>query len=455
MSIISHAAFSSTMASTSVSETVRDVRASSACSMIHAADGEGEEKGPARRKWRRRRKNDGSKSIARNTNVGTRDSDVVDDDELRDDKEQQSSQCPIYSMKFPRYRISLTNDSSKNLESEQRRLRRLKRGFITKLSAQSIASSNGGRGNVRDSLNNARNGEKNHPLGLLNTILRGWNPSDGILNPSSKNDWRARKAVESFYHEETMQGRFRWITSSFSDSGSSTTATTGSTNTAPDEDIYAAASFWRMASDITARLASENDDDDYDDDYNQWYLALPETTSTVAQNLCDTLNWYAEYTSQHYKNDSGETFPFLLLLHAEMNTRVNNGNIPIVRFTLHCQDHLQQRQKKRQVQLVILQQKHQRKLLLPTSTDTERRTKAWVKRVLVQLGICPFTRSDVKSGQGLRDLGVPVANIMYRHSSAMGSFGSGRSSDDLYLLMAGTNTNVILVANYISFFSLA
>ena len=383
---------------------------------------------------------DRSKSIARKISDG-RVTDDVDGSRfsLRDDKGQQqsSSQCPIYSMKFPRYRISLTNESSKNLESEQRRIRRLTRGFITKLLAQSSAI----RGNVRESVNNTRHGENDHPLGLLKTIFRVWNPSDEILNPSSKNTLRARKIVESFYHEETMQGRFRWITSSFSDSGSSsTTATIGSTkNNSPDEDIYAAASFWRMASDITARLASENDDDD--DDYNQrmWYLALPETTSTVAQNLCDTLNWYADYTSQHYKNDAGEALPFLLILHAEMDTRVNNGKIPIVRFTLHCQDPSQQWQKKRQEQLISLHQQKQRKLLLPTSADTERRTKAWVKRVLVELGICPFTKSVVKSGQGLRDLGVPVANIMYRHSSAMGSFGSARSSDGLYLLMAGTN----------------
>jgi len=69
---------------------------------------------------------------------------------------------------------------------------------------------------------------------------------------------------------------------------------------------------------------------------------------------------------------------------------------------------------------------------LPTSDDTERRTKAWVKRVLVGLGICPFTKSDVKSGQGLGDMGVPVANIMYSYSEALADGGE----NDVYLLMA-------------------
>lgn len=72
--------------------------------------------------------------------------------------------------------------------------------------------------------------------------------------------------------------------------------------------------------------------------------------------------------------------------------------------------------------------------MLPTADDTERRTKAWVKRVLINLGICPFTKSESKSGQGLKDLGVPVANIMYRHSTAL-AFGGGGSSD-VYSLMA-------------------
>jgi hypothetical protein len=45
-------------------------------------------------------------------------------------------------------------------------------------------------------------------------------------------------------------------------------------------------------------------------------------------------------------------------------------------------------------------------------------TQSWVKRVLVQLGICPFTKSVTKSGQGLGDVGVPVGRIAYHCSHA-------------------------------------
>lgn len=57
-------------------------------------------------------------------------------------------------------------------------------------------------------------------------------------------------------------------------------------------------------------------------------------------------------------------------------------------------------------------------------------TQSWVKRVLVQLGICPFTKSVTKSGQGLADVGVPVGRIAYHCSHA--------KSDEIPLLMADT-----------------
>ena len=45
-------------------------------------------------------------------------------------------------------------------------------------------------------------------------------------------------------------------------------------------------------------------------------------------------------------------------------------------------------------------------------------TRSWVRRILVDEGICPFTKSDRKSGQGLSDVGVPVGGILYSTSFA-------------------------------------
>ena len=44
------------------------------------------------------------------------------------------------------------------------------------------------------------------------------------------------------------------------------------------------------------------------------------------------------------------------------------------------------------------------------------RTKAWVRRILVDMGICPFTKSATRSGHGVA--GVPVAKIAYHTSTS-------------------------------------
>ena len=60
------------------------------------------------------------------------------------------------------------------------------------------------------------------------------------------------------------------------------------------------------------------------------------------------------------------------------------------------------------------------------NTDSEDvlndRTRAWVKRILVEQGICPFTKSATKSGHGLSDVGVPVGRIAYHASFAEDAF---------------------------------
>jgi Protein of unknown function (DUF1415) len=53
-----------------------------------------------------------------------------------------------------------------------------------------------------------------------------------------------------------------------------------------------------------------------------------------------------------------------------------------------------------------------------------------VSRVLVRMGICPFTKHPQKSGQGLAQLGIPVAAICYETSQA--------STNDLCLVLADT-----------------
>ena len=64
-----------------------------------------------------------------------------------------------------------------------------------------------------------------------------------------------------------------------------------------------------------------------------------------------------------------------------------------------------------------------------------KRTQAWVKRILVDLSVCPFTKSVTKSGQGLGDLGVPVGRITYDTCNAL--------PNQMYNLMADTWESIL------------
>jgi hypothetical protein len=79
-----------------------------------------------------------------------------------------------------------------------------------------------------------------------------------------------------------------------------------------------------------------------------------------------------------------------------------------------------------------------------------RRTQAWVQRILVEQGICPFTKSVRTSGQGLKDLGVSAARIDYRTStSCMGTSLLADSVESMRdMLMAGPSdvSSVLLAA---------
>ena len=54
----------------------------------------------------------------------------------------------------------------------------------------------------------------------------------------------------------------------------------------------------------------------------------------------------------------------------------------------------------------------------PSAEIVEERIKHWVRRILVEMSICPFTKATNRSGQGLGDLGIPTGRIAYHYSTA-------------------------------------
>ena len=292
----------------------------------------------------------------------------------------------IYFKKFARYTISfttvdgITKDEAKK-ELEQRIQRRRERGVIVKLKPETGASDKG----VFDGLFQKSN----------------WLPG----NIRSKSPAKSRSQLKKAYSSK----HFRWM---------ATDSHKPDININPslvDQDFVAAAGFWRMAVDIISQQTEQT---------KHHYLALPETSLTVAQHLCDIINWYADYLEADSKTERKD-------LNREQTTvilraRLDNAHtsiIPVVEFTAIYSSNGARSQSPIGQTTV-------------TAVDTERRTKSWVQRVLVQLGVCPFTKSNVKSGQGLGDVGVPVANIMYRHSEA--SVKDHGASGEIYTLMADT-----------------
>ena len=59
------------------------------------------------------------------------------------------------------------------------------------------------------------------------------------------------------------------------------------------------------------------------------------------------------------------------------------------------------------------------------------RTRAWVQRLLVDLGICPFTKNSEWSGQGLKKEGVPVGLIAYHAFVVKDEDGKSKSTSSL------------------------
>ena len=387
-----------------------------------------------KRRWIRRRKREDESNIVDSENAPNdkrsndrealvASTDNADNAEIEHSKEynendqpKESSACPLssYSMTFPRYRIDKTtvlSSSSPSLkdESEKRRIRRMKLGIITKLVRPNSSSNNNEQpafaGRIVKNDNNSPFSILSHKFGELSNFL-------------TKNSEKSRKSVESLYQEEIQKGNFRWVSSS--ETNSIDYAGGVSSKNTIDADFRAAAEFWKMSSNIITHLVVDEQPP------RIWYLALPETTSSVAQSLCDILNWHSNYSLQQIAKDGKRTTAYnTISIRSDLDVRYVGNKVPVVKFTVTFDSNDIRQQ---------LEDRQEQRWLLPKADDTERRTKAWVKRLLVQLGICPFTRSENKSGQGLKDLGVPVAKIMYRHSSALG--GGGGGSSDVYLLMA-------------------
>jgi len=136
-------------------------------------------------------------------------------------------------------------------------------------------------------------------------------------------------------------------------------------------------------------------------------LGLPDASVPVVQNFCEIVEWmtrtmtYSDSETENNTNSAGDGF----VLDAEF-IKEENLDIPAVRLERMSRPPGPPSNGQNEIDDG------------PAAAETiiNERTRVWVKRILVEQGICPFTRSDRMSGQGLVDLGVPVGSIAYHAS---------------------------------------
>lgn len=148
--------------------------------------------------------------------------------------------------------------------------------------------------------------------------------------------------------------------------------------------VKVAALFWRSVADLSSGVSSHSD--------QKYVLSLPGVPIFICNQLLEIFEWSKD------KIDSSDT----CLVSASLDTSISQS-IPVIIFERFSTA--------------------QAEVTLEANNDVDEdtislRTKAWVNRILVDLGICPFTKSDTMSGQGLKDFGIPVAKIAYHVSSA-------------------------------------
>ncbi len=277
----------------------------------------------------------------------------------------KTSGCP-FSMPFPRYRIDLSSASSVNKRSKS-------------------SKNKSGEGGIGVNIG-----------GLFSGVRQEMDKS----------------AVVRRYADDKRNGRLLFVDCSVSpdsvalakgvDSGA---GKTGAGGVAEDklrsgmEGLQAAAYFWRAVANVAAEEPSLEGDGTQQ---RRIVLAFTGASALQCQRLADIASWFEESILNgsieglfgrpivQVEVDDDSPFPTVILERREagsntdssLNVEVNNDNVA------------------------------------PSAKVVEERIKHWVRRVLVDMSICPFTKSSNRSGQGLGDLGIPTGRIAYHHSMA-------------------------------------
>jgi hypothetical protein len=171
----------------------------------------------------------------------------------------------------------------------------------------------------------------------------------------------------------------------------------------PELDGIAAIAFlWEQAANLASTLHSVSNNNNNKDKNDSMIIALPDASPLLVRNFVEIIDWMTRSLPDQFGQYNDDAHLTASLVDTE------NWNIPTLK--LEC---IRRRPQSRQH--TVDKEKEGFNILIEEGI-VNTRTRKWVKRILVEQGICPFTKSDRMSGQGLADLGVPVASIAYHTS---------------------------------------
>lgn len=179
-------------------------------------------------------------------------------------------------------------------------------------------------------------------------------------------------------------------------------------------NIHAVATFWKTVHDYQLYLMNHPRNNS-----SRKVLALPDASFQTIRGLVEILEWYQD--ALRTRMNMKFVAP---VIHATMDSE---ASIPVVVFTSQSNSNSNSNSNKNN------NESHNSADYNPSVIQS--RIQSWVKRLLVEQKICPFTKSIHKSGQGLGDLGVPVGGISYPTSKS--------NPDSIPLLMADTWNSIL------------
>mmetsp|Transcript_15606 Transcript_15606/g.18138 ORF Transcript_15606/g.18138 Transcript_15606/m.18138 type:complete len:531 (-) Transcript_15606:112-1704(-) len=268
---------------------------------------------------------------------------------------ESSSSCP-FSMKFPRYRIPVSGGKDKPNKSNN-----IFSGLFTSMQKSEFERKFSKNVNKKED-------------------LIWFDAKKTILESSSSSSGSGSSAVsENEDDERIKKGKI---------------------------GIHVSAFVWRTLSNLIQETMKQ-EPQQHD---QKVIIGLPNASFIGLKQLADIISWMEE-ESINYNSKSSKHNSRNLIIHASVE---EDSPIPTIILSVTCAK--QQTDSDGNLnddEDAIRLKNHHNEYIV------KERTKSWVERILVKMGICPFTKSVTKSGHGLGDVGVPVGKIAYHYSNAL------------------------------------